>query len=66
MQRIRTIAALFIVAMLSACATGTPAHESRFQSIQKSSIGGKFGSVSGEDYRRTTEGNPDRYIPQRK
>lgn len=60
------LVALLVALALSGCATGEPARESRFQSIQKSSTGGKYGTVSGEDYRRRTEGNPTPYIPQRK
>ncbi len=62
----RTSIALTLAILLSACATGEPARESRFQSIAKSSTGGKYGTVSGEDYRRTTEGQHAPYIPQRK
>lgn len=63
---IALILVMLAVPALTGCATGEPARESRFQSIQKSSVGGKFATISGEEYRRTTEGKADPYIPQRK
>lgn len=53
---------LVLSALLSGCATG-PAPEPRFQSLERSSVGGRLYVIPGEQYRRESEQAPIPYNP---